>query len=352
MDTDSRGSFLFQESRKKAEAKPQDHFEYDLYRCATEKYASLPIWEKQARSMADAIRNQDVLIEPYDRVIGRCYFGNPVPARVIDPDLLYNRSLSSPKHNLVPTEIFPEYQTLRHYQLVSEYIPGHVAWNWQTILANGTEGLRRRCEVGLQRRKNDAKSCEFYRGVLIMIDALEDWNDAHVAELERMGMTEQAEICRRVPRYPARSFREAVQAYYMQHLAVMKDGALLSNAGHFDVEIDKVALAKMAVRVWERKPNIMGYELPDGRVLNLLAEGRLVNLAAGNGHPAEIMDMSFALQAKGLEYLAQNRGKLAHKLYSVPRETDVAVARLKLESLGVSIDALTPEQLEYLSRVE
>ena len=115
--------------------------------------------------MADAIRNQDVLIEPYDRVIGRCYFGNPVPARVIDPDLLYNRSLSSPKHNLVPTELFPEYQTLRRYQLVSEYIPGHVAWNWQTILANGTEGLRRRCEVGLQRRKNDAKSCEFYRGV-------------------------------------------------------------------------------------------------------------------------------------------------------------------------------------------
>ena len=223
MDTDSRSSFLFQESRKKAEAKPQDHFEYDLYRFATEKYASLPIWEKQARSMADAIRNQDVLIEPYDRVIGRCYFGNPVPARAIDPDLLYNRSLSSPKHNLVPAEIFPEYQTLRRYQLVSEYIPGHVAWNWQTILANGTEGLRRRCEVGLQRRKNDAKSCEFYRGVLIMIDALEDWNDAHVAELERMGMTEQAEICRRVPRYPARSFREAVQAYYMQHLAVMKE---------------------------------------------------------------------------------------------------------------------------------
>ena len=137
-----------------------------------------------------------------------------------------------------------------------------------------------------------------------------------------------------------------------RHFETMKDGVLLANSGHFDVEINKKELEAMSVSHTLRKPNIMGYTMPDGRVINLLAEGRLVNLAAGNGHPAEIMDMSFSLQAKGLEYLAANRGNLEHKLYSVPRETDVAVARLKLESLGTSIDALTEEQIAYLARVE
>ena len=137
-----------------------------------------------------------------------------------------------------------------------------------------------------------------------------------------------------------------------RHFEVMKDGVLLANSGHFDVEINKWELAEMSVSHALRKPNIMGYTMADGRVINLLAEGRLVNLAAGNGHPAEIMDMSFSLQAKGLEYLAKNRGKLEKRLLSVPREIDAEVARLKLESLGVAIDALTEEQKEYLSRVE
>lgn len=137
-----------------------------------------------------------------------------------------------------------------------------------------------------------------------------------------------------------------------RHFAKMKDGVLLANSGHFDVEINKQELAALSVSHSLRKPNIMGYTMPDGRVINLLAEGRLVNLAAGNGHPAEIMDMSFALQAKGLEYLAKNRGNLPKRLLSVPREIDAEVARLKLDSLGTSIDALTPEQTEYLSRVE
>ena len=137
-----------------------------------------------------------------------------------------------------------------------------------------------------------------------------------------------------------------------EHFAVMKDGVLLANSGHFDVEIDKVALTDAAVRVWERKPNIMGYEMKDGRVLNLLAEGRLVNLAAGNGHPAEIMDMSFAIQAKSLEYLVKTKGTLEHKLYAVPLEIDEQVARIKLDSLGVRIDALSDAQKAYLSGVE
>ena len=137
-----------------------------------------------------------------------------------------------------------------------------------------------------------------------------------------------------------------------EHLEVMKDGALLSNSGHFDVEIDKVALSDMAVEEWDRKPNIRGYRMPDGRILNLLAEGRLVNLAAGNGHPAEIMDMSFAIQAKGLEYLAKNRGKLENKVYAVPAEIDREVAELKLRSNGISIDYLSDEQKAYLAAAE
>ncbi len=137
-----------------------------------------------------------------------------------------------------------------------------------------------------------------------------------------------------------------------EHFDKMKDGVLLSNSGHFDVEIDKVALAKKAVKVWERKPNIAGYEMPDGRILNLLAEGRLVNLAAGNGHPAEIMDMSFAIQAKSLEYLVKNAGKLDKKVYQVPREIDEEVAALKLKALGASLEILSEEQKAYLAKVE
>ncbi len=137
-----------------------------------------------------------------------------------------------------------------------------------------------------------------------------------------------------------------------KHFKVMKDGVLLANSGHFDVEINKNELEALSVGAWDRKPNIKGYEMADGRIINLLAEGRLVNLAAGNGHPAEIMDMSFAIQAKSLEYLAKNRGRLEKKLYSVPVETDVAVAELKLKTMGIAIDKLTDEQKEYLSKVD
>ncbi len=137
-----------------------------------------------------------------------------------------------------------------------------------------------------------------------------------------------------------------------EHFEVMKDGVLIANSGHFDCEIDKKALKSLCVEEIYRKPNIMGYKMKDGRVLNLMAEGRLVNLAAGNGHPAEIMDMSFALQAKCLEYLVLNEGKLDKKLYSVPIEIDQRVAELKLESLGVKIDKLSDEQIEYLNKVE
>ena len=137
-----------------------------------------------------------------------------------------------------------------------------------------------------------------------------------------------------------------------RHLESMKDGVLLANSGHFDVEINKGDLEALATEIWERKPNIRGYRMADGKILNLLADGRLVNLAAGNGHPAEIMDMSFGIQAKSLEYLAKNGKNLSKKVYAVPAEIDAEVAKIKLASIGCSIDVLTDEQKAYLGKVE
>lgn len=133
-----------------------------------------------------------------------------------------------------------------------------------------------------------------------------------------------------------------------RHFAVMKDGAVLANAGHFDVEIWRPDLEELAVEAKEVRHNIVGYRMADGRWINLVAEGRLVNLAAGNGHPAEIMDMSFAVQAMAVKYISQNYEKLEPKVYDVPAEIDRFVAEYKLASMGVSIDTLTPEQEEYI----
>ena len=134
-----------------------------------------------------------------------------------------------------------------------------------------------------------------------------------------------------------------------KHFAVMKHNAILTNAGHFDCEVDVAGLAAMAVKREVRRDNIEGFTLPDGRVLNVIGEGRLVNLAAGNGHPAEIMDMSFSVQALALEWLAKHRDNLEKKVYNVPDEIDDQIGRVKLAALGLSIDTLTPEQVEYLN---
>ncbi|MBQ3216427.1 MAG: adenosylhomocysteinase [Oscillospiraceae bacterium] len=134
-----------------------------------------------------------------------------------------------------------------------------------------------------------------------------------------------------------------------RHFAVMKNNAFLSNAGHFNVEVNGEELEKMAVKVYKRRNDIMGYELPDGRVLNLLAEGRLVNLASGNGHPAEIMDTSFSVQALSLEYMLKNGTGLDKQVYEVPKEIDDAVSLLKLKGAGLKIDKLTPEQEAYMA---
>ena len=133
------------------------------------------------------------------------------------------------------------------------------------------------------------------------------------------------------------------------HFALMKHNALLCNAGHFNCEVDVAGLADMAVKEELRRDSIVGYTLPDGRVLNVAAEGRLVNLAAGNGHPAEIMDLSFAVQALTLEWIVRQGGTLEKKVYQVPNEIDDEIAKTKLAALGLSIDTLTADQEAYLN---
>ena len=133
------------------------------------------------------------------------------------------------------------------------------------------------------------------------------------------------------------------------HFEAMKDGAVISNSGHFNVEINIPALEEMAEEKIRVRPMIDQYLLPDGRRLNLLAEGRLVNLAAAEGHPSSVMDMSFANQALCAEYMIQNADKLTNQVYEVPEDIDAEIARLKLEAMNIDIDVLTEEQVKYLS---
>ncbi len=134
-----------------------------------------------------------------------------------------------------------------------------------------------------------------------------------------------------------------------EHFDVMRDGAIISNSGHFNVEIDIPALEKMASSKRATRPFVEEYSLKDGRKINLLGEGRLINLAAAEGHPASVMDMSFANQALCSEHMVKNAKSLEKRVYGVPEELDKRVARLKLESMGVKIDRLTPDQDEYLA---
>ena len=132
----------------------------------------------------------------------------------------------------------------------------------------------------------------------------------------------------------------------------MKDGAVLANSGHFNLEVDVAALEKISKSKREIRKDNVEYTLPNGNRLFLLAEGRLVNLAAAEGHPSEVMDMSFANQFLSLVWLAQNKGKLQNQVYPVPTEQDAEVAAIKLATMGIVIDRLTDEQRKYLEGFE
>ncbi|MBG0771962.1 MAG: adenosylhomocysteinase, partial [Anaerolineaceae bacterium] len=136
------------------------------------------------------------------------------------------------------------------------------------------------------------------------------------------------------------------------HFEVMKDGAIVANSGHFNVEINIPALAEMAVEKRLVRPFVDAYELPDGRVIHILGEGRLINLASAEGHPASVMDMSFANQALSAEYMINHAKELEKKVYGVPLDIDNEIARLKLEAMNVAIDTLTDQQVKYLNSWE
>lgn len=137
-----------------------------------------------------------------------------------------------------------------------------------------------------------------------------------------------------------------------EHFEVMKDGAIVANSGHFDLELNLDALREMSTEVNVRRPFVEEYSKKDGRSVIVLGEGRLINLAAAEGHPASVMDMSFANQALSAEYLVKKQGELAAGVHVLPAEVDQEIASLKLRSLGISIDTLTPEMLEYMSSWE
>ena len=135
----------------------------------------------------------------------------------------------------------------------------------------------------------------------------------------------------------------------VKHILEMKDGAFLANAGHFDWEINVGDLRAYTTEINEIRPNLEEYKLNNGKSVYVFAQGRLVNLVCAEGHPASVMDMSFANQALGIEFLVKNKGKLENKLYTLPHEVDVKIAELKLKSMGIEIDKLTPEQEKYLN---
>ncbi len=137
-----------------------------------------------------------------------------------------------------------------------------------------------------------------------------------------------------------------------EHFKLMKDGAVVANSGHFDVEIDLKSLNKMSSKKREVRPNVMEYTIAGKKKILVLAEGRLVNLASAEGHPASVMDMSFANQSLGAEWMLKNGAKLEKKVYSIPEKIDMEIARLKLSSMGVSVDKLTPRQKHYLASWE
>ena len=136
------------------------------------------------------------------------------------------------------------------------------------------------------------------------------------------------------------------------HFEAMKDGAIVANSGHFNVEINIPALEEMSTEKKQVRPFVEQYHLKDGRTINLLGEGRLINLAAAEGHPASVMDMSFANQALALEYMVKNADKLENKVYPVPEDIDREIARIKLDAMGVEVDVLTDEQVKYMDSWE
>ena len=218
MAISKRMKMLFERSREVAINPPKSSFTSDIHSSALTLYKDLPRWEKQARAMAYAIVNQEVFIEPYDKIIGRVYYQNEAKVQAYDSDFDFN---TQPRIQAEKDD--PEYAELCRYQLATYGAPGHVAWDWNALLRRGTVGIRQRIEKEMPRHAGDEEAEHFYKGVLILLDAVDAWSEKHVQKLNEMGMTEEAQICARVPKYSARTFREAVQSFFFQFILVMKE---------------------------------------------------------------------------------------------------------------------------------
>ena len=217
---------VFEAAQKNWENPPQSTYNYDRFKYSFEKYSACPLWEKIARSNADAMVNQKVYIEENDKIFGRVFHANEKQIEKFNQDLDYKNTAIE----RVREEI-PNYDEMVKYQISSAWYSnqGHIAWNWNKILQLGTSGIADICKTKLA-ETDDEKAKEFYRGALIMLESVEKWNDKHIEELLRLGRVDDAEICKRVPKYPARNFREAIQAFYFQYICVMRENPYGGNS--------------------------------------------------------------------------------------------------------------------------
>jgi len=207
-------------SQALAKNEPENTYYYDLHRFAKNQFHSLDRSEKIARSTASAIKNQKIYIEPFDNIIGRVFLFNHKSVDMEDPD--FDHITEARERIFAEIEDYADFAQFPFVVGDTHYSFGHMSWNWNAILKYGTSGLKKRCEDAMS-RTDDITSHEYYKGVIILLTALEDWNDLHVKKLLEMGMEKQAKICEKVPRYPAETFHEAIQAFFMQYIVVMRE---------------------------------------------------------------------------------------------------------------------------------
>lgn len=211
------------ESRERGKAGMPSHFGRDYHSSANGVYSELPVAEKLAKAMGYAIENQPVFVCKDDRIGGRIYYSKEAPIGQKCPD-----ADSDTEANANFLKEFPEAKELSQSQLIGGSAKGHITWFFDKILKHGTEGYKALFEQALANAR-DEKAEEFYRGVIIMLDAMQSFNDKHIEAYEALGNHELAERMKRVPRNPARDFREAVQSFFMQHIVVMRENPFGGN---------------------------------------------------------------------------------------------------------------------------
>jgi formate C-acetyltransferase len=208
------------------------HFNRDYHGSALGQFKDLPHWEKLARAMAYAIENQPIYAYDGDRIGGRIYYDRELPIEAECPELDFRKEARERF-----AKEFPDANDMIECQIIGTNAPGHICWFYDRILRYGVEGYRKKFEDALAYAK-DEKASEFYQGVIIMLDALLAFNDKHIEEYEKIGNTELADLMRKVPRKPCESFREAVQAYFMQHIVVMRENPFGGNGpGRLDYHL-------------------------------------------------------------------------------------------------------------------